>query len=533
MESEEDIMSDLMRMTGLVSGMDTSTIVGALVSAANYKTTKLKNQQTKLGWKQDAWKTLNSKVYSFYTGALSEMRMENTFNTKTATVADASIASVSVDSGSVIGTQTLSVKSLATSGYLTGGVVSTGGDKATTGTKLSELGVSGTVSVGVAIGDDADSVPATPTKTVQIDDTMTIAQALNEFKKAGINASFDETNQRFFLSSSDSGADKNFEIIGDSSNKAALQAMGLYYTYSVEADGMHTYDTYTSEAGSAAPVKVQGTDAEIELNGAKYTSNSNSFVVNGMTIQAKSTSAAGSVTTITTSRDIDAIYDKIVDFFDEYNSLINEMDKLYNADAAKGYDVLSDDEKSEMSDEQVEKWESKIKDSLLRKDDSLSTLINLFKNTMSGTSTGGDSWSTFGIATLGYFNAADNEKGAYHIDGNSDDDDTKDNEDVLKKMLASDPDRVTKFMTEITGKLYNGLGTNGLMKSIESTRSVYKVYNDKLLQKEYDNLSSEITKQEKYVSDLEDFYYSKFTAMETALAKLQNSSSAIAGLLNM
>ena len=227
-----------------------------------------------------------------------------------------------------------------------------------------------------------------------------------------------------------------------------------------------------------------------------------------MTIQAKSTSAAGSVTTITTSRDIDAIYDKIVDFFDEYNSLINEMDKLYNADAAKGYDVLSDDEKSEMSDEQVEKWESKIKDSLLRKDDSLSTLINLFKNTMASTSTAGDSWSTFGIATLGYFNAADNEKGAYHIDGNSDDDNTKDNEDVLKKMLASDPDRVTKFMTEITGKLYDGLGTNGLMKSIESTRSVYKVYNDKLLQKEYDNLSSEITKQEKYVSDLEDFYYS-------------------------
>ncbi len=525
-------MSDLMRMTGLISGMDTSTIVGALVSAANYKTTKLKNQQTKLGWKQDAWKTLNSKVYSFYTGALSEMRMENTFNTKTATVADASIASVSVDSGSVIGTQTLAVKSLATSGYLTGGVVRTNGnDKATAGSTLADLGITGSFSVGVAIGDDADSQPPTPTSSVQLDSTMTIAQALNEFKKAGINASFDETNQRFFLSSSDSGADKNFEILGDDNNKEALKAMGLYYTYSTDSDGKHTYDT--SGSGSSAPVKVQGTDAEIELNGATYTSSGNSFVVNGMTIQAKSTSAAGSVTTVTTSRDIDAIYDKIVDFFDEYNSLINEMDKLYNADAAKGYDVLSDDEKSEMSDEQVEKWESKIKDSLLRKDDSLSTLINLFKNTMASTSTAGDSWATFGIATLGYFNAADNEKGAYHIDGNSDDDNTKDNEDVLKKMLASDPDRVAKFMTEITGNLYKGLGTNGLMKSIENTRSVYKVYNDKLLQKEYDNLSSEITKQEKYVSDLEDFYYSKFTAMETALAKLQNSSSAIAGLLNM
>ncbi|SKB57500.1 flagellar hook-associated protein 2 [Lachnospiraceae bacterium] len=516
-------MSDTMRMTGLISGMDTSTIVGALVSAANYKKTKLKNQQTKLEWKQEAWKTLNSKIYSFYTGMLSDMRMQNTFNTKTASVGDAGIASVSVDSEAVIGTQTLAVNSLATSGYLTGGAVSTTtGAKATTSSKLSDLDISGTFSVGVAVGDGA-------AQNLELNGDMTIAAAINKFKEAGINASFDEKNQRFFLSSKDSGADKNFEIIGDSGNKDALQKMGMYYTYTTDAQGNNIYDT--SDSGSSAPVKIQGTDAEIELNGAKYTSSSNSFVVNGMTIQAKSTSAPGTTTTITTTRDVEAVYDKIVDFFEEYNSLINEMDKLYNADRAKGYDVLSEDDKEKMSDDEVEKWEAKIKDSLLRRDDSLSSVISLFKNTMSGSSATGDSWSTFGIATLGYFEAKDNERGAYHIDGNSDDDSTKDNADQLKKMLASDPDRVMKFFTEITGKLYDGLGTNGLMKSIESTRSVYKVYNDKLLQKEYDNLSKEITEQEDYVSRMEDYYYSKFTAMEKALANLQKSSSALAGLL--
>ncbi len=521
-------MSDTMRMTGLISGMDTSTIVGALVSAANYKTTKLKNQQTKLGWKQDAWKTLNSKIYSFYTGMLSDMRMQNTFNTKSASVGDAGIASVSVDSEAVIGTQTLAVNSLATSGYLTGGEVSTTtGSKATASSKLSDLGISGSFSVGVAVGDDAAT--KTATNTIVLDGDMTISAAINKFKEAGINASFDEKNQRFFLNANDSGAEKNFEIIGNSGNKDALQKLGMYYTYSADADGNFTYDT--SDSGSSKPVKIQGTDAEIELNGAKYTSSSNSFVVNGMTIQAKSTSAPGTTTTITTSRDVEAVYDKIVDFFEEYNSLINEMDKLYNADRAKGYDVLSEEDKEKMSDDEVEKWETKIKDSLLRKDDSLSAIISLFKNTMSGVSSNGDSWSSFGIATLGYFEAKDNERGAYHIDGNSDDDSTKDNADQLKKMLASDPDRVMSFFTEITGKLYDGLGTNGLMKSIESTRSVYKVYNDKLLQKEYDNLSKEITKQEDYVSRMEDYYYSKFTAMEKALANLQKSSSALAGLL--
>ena len=45
--------------------------------------------------------------------------------------------------------------------------------------------------------------------------------------------------------------------------------------------------------------------------------------------------------------------------------------KLYNADSAKGYEPLTDDEKDAMSDSEVEKWEKKIKDSLLRKDSTI------------------------------------------------------------------------------------------------------------------------------------------------------------------
>ena len=58
-------------------------------------------------------------------------------------------------------------------------------------------------------------------------------------------------------------------------------------------------------------------------------------------------------------------------FLSQYNSLINEITSLYNADSAKGYEPLTDDEKDAMSDTEVEKWEQKIKDSLLRRDDNL------------------------------------------------------------------------------------------------------------------------------------------------------------------
>ena len=45
------------RLTGLASGLDTETIISALVSSYNYKTNKYKKAQTKLSWKQDAYQS--------------------------------------------------------------------------------------------------------------------------------------------------------------------------------------------------------------------------------------------------------------------------------------------------------------------------------------------------------------------------------------------------------------------------------------------------------------------------------------------
>ena len=69
---------------------------------------------------------------------------------------------------------------------------------------------------------------------------------------------------------------------------------------------------------------------------------------------------------LVTSTDYDGIYNTIKDFLTEYNDLINEMDKLYNADSARKYDMLTNDEKDSMTDDEVEQWEDKIKSALLR-----------------------------------------------------------------------------------------------------------------------------------------------------------------------
>ena len=66
-------MSDLLRMTGMYSGMDTESIVSQLVKTKSTKVTNLKNEQKKLEWKQTAWQDLNSKIYNMYSKTLSNL----------------------------------------------------------------------------------------------------------------------------------------------------------------------------------------------------------------------------------------------------------------------------------------------------------------------------------------------------------------------------------------------------------------------------------------------------------------------------
>lgn len=298
------------------------------------------------------------------------------------------------------------------------------------------------------------------------------------------------------------------------------------------ANNILTSTTYNSDAK-----KIDGQDATIYVNGIEYTGTSNSFTINGLTITANAitnetydaTEATAVSTTVST--DVQGIYDKIKDFFTQYNSLINEMNSLYNADSAKGYEPLTDDEKDAMSDTEVEKWEEKIKSALLRRDDTLESLISSMTTAMSkGVEIDGKSYylSSFGIQTLGYLNAAENEEYAYHIYGDEDDAATSGYSDKLMAAITNDPDTVMQFMQQLATNLYDAVDKK--MKT-STLSSIYTVYNDKEMASEYSDYTDLITKWEQKLQDKEDYYYSKFSAMETALAKLNASSSSLSGLL--
>lgn len=274
--------------------------------------------------------------------------------------------------------------------------------------------------------------------------------------------------------------------------------------------------------------KVEGEDAEIWLNGVQYTGSSSTFTINNLTIEALATTGNDEIS-ITTSTDTQGIYDKVKDFLTEYNNIINEMTKLYNADSSKGYDPLTDDEKDSMSDKEIEKWETKIKDSLLRNDTTLSGVMSAMTTAMSqAVEINGKKYSlsSFGIHTLGYLNAADNEQNAYHIDGDEDDTNTSGNADKLMTAISEDPDTVMQFMQQVTTNLYNAIGDK--MKST-TLSSAFTIYNDKQMATQYTDYTKLIKEWETKISDKEDYYYKKFSSMESALTKLNSTQGSLSG----
>ena len=706
-----------MRMSGLASGMDTESIIQQLVAARQTKVDNTKKAQTKLEWKQDTWKDLNTKLKNLQSKYISNLRFSTAYKKKTTKVSSSSIVSVITGEDAVNGVQQLSVKHLAKTAYLTGDKLKekADGSKWDALSKISDI-------VGDDFAEGSISIAAGG-KTIDIAVTgeTTISDFLTKIKEAGLNANFDAGQQRFFISAKQSGAENNFSVTADgTAGSRILSSLGLqvslkddaaslakyreyagYYvagdkdatlanmqslidkdvsakvdeylnqyrnlvdskknaedkiseinekykdktlesaevyqsqldeknaklkdltsqiyvlpngpekgaliaqrddlqkeideitelkkdadtletqqknlesynnqmqeikdkyidiTEITDADGKVTYsatakddykkgieDTYYAKASYAAEVianynngidigsgatKIDGKDAEILLNGAKFTSTTNSFAINGLTFTALAETKDGEEVTVTTQDDTDGIYDMVKNFFKEYNSIINEIDKLYNADSASGYEPLTDDEKEALSDSEVEKYEKKIKDALLRRDDNLSGIRSGLKDTMlQGIEVNGKTMylSDFGISTLGYFEAADNEKNMYHIDGDPDDENTSGNADKLKSMISSDPDTVVSFFTQLSRNLYSKM--NDLSKAVEGYRSYGSFYDDKKMKSDYDDYKTKIAEQEQELADYEDKWYEKFSKMETALAKMQSNTNALTSLL--
>jgi len=198
-----------MRLSGLMSGMDTDSLVQELVSARKIKVDTAVKARTKLEWKQEAWKGLNTKLKNLQNKYISNMRFSSTYMKKTTKVSNSNAVSVITGDGAVNGVQDLQINKLAKTAYLTGKEISKlDGGKVDATTKISEIGnISANAKMTCTINGEV--------KTFDVTADTTVSDALTWLKNdCGLNASFDEKNQRFFVSAKESGAANDFTLSG-------------------------------------------------------------------------------------------------------------------------------------------------------------------------------------------------------------------------------------------------------------------------------------------------------------------------------
>lgn len=310
---------------------------------------------------------------------------------------------------------------------------------------------------------------------------------------------------------------------------SALSGLGLA-DITVAADGTVSVNGGANDSSNSSipsgMALVAASDSKIILNGAELTSSSSLVSANGLSISLTGLTNPGEQITFSVSNDVDGIYNSVKSFLTEYNAIMKEMNTLYNASSAKDYEPLTSEQKKEMSDDDIELWENKIKDSLLRNDSTLGGIISSMRTAMmSQVEYDGKKYS---LASFGIMTSTDyTEGGQYHIYGDSEDATYADRDDKLKKALEQDPDAVVNVLSSIFGKLRETMSEK---MSATKYSSALTFYNDIKMKDDLKDYEEQIDEWEDKLASMEDAYYSKFTAMEVALAKLQAQQSSLSSL---
>lgn len=676
-------------LSGMISGLDTDSLVKAMLSGQTAKKTKIDNKIQMNKWTTEAWSNLNKKIYSFYTDYASKLRMQSSYMTKKASSSNENAVAVSAGTGAAVGSHAIQVKHLASSQFVTGAALE---GEYSRGTKLKDMDPS---LVGTTITITSGEGKNAKTKELTIDEKTTIGDFNSACNAAGVTASFDTVQKRFFLSSTESGTANKFTITSSkmtsgytaakdsfekyldvtsvSSDDAAIYDMAiktlqdadkedinavLADDFDVEAedvteaqkavydalnniagieakqkgeadleaelraefeedakaelaelgiteeseeyadalkaqidnriatykeenadeynerlaeksapylndaeagikaavDGYVNYagattegaslsglglgngidGTAIAESGKGSMVVVEAEDSEVILDGATMTGSGNTIVVNGLTMDLKQTTfneATGDYDTVnvTVGKDTSSTYNMIKEALTKYNELVDEMNTLYRAKSAREYKPLTDEQKEAMTDDQIEKWEQTIKDSVLRNDSSINSILSGMRTALRSsftTSTGTEyTLSSFGIVTGTY-----TEYGKLHIYGDKEDGLYATYDDRLQKALDENPDEVMEAMSGIFSNLYSTLTDKCAKTSISSALTFY---NDKQYASYLDSYQDKLKDIEKRIATLEDRYYKQFTAMEKSLSQLQSQTSSLASMLGI
>lgn len=227
---------------------------------------------------------------------------------------------------------------------------------------------------------------------------------------------------------------------------------------------------------------------------------------------------------ITVTRDTDKIVDSIKKFIDEYNKLVKTINDYLNEDANyRDYAPLTDEQRKEMSEKQIEMWEKKAKEGLLRRDSTLSGFLQSMRSVWYETNSSG-----YAIYQLGIETGEWATRGQLTISANG--------EATLRNMLASDPTGVMNFFANTVDGA--AVRVNNIIRNVANTSSgspgtLVQLAGIKGMASETNNtLYDQLKKIDEQIERLKnqykkekDRYWKQFNLMEQAIANMNSQSS--------
>lgn len=496
------------RMFGLSgSGMDVDSMVTKMMQARRVPLDKMFQQKTVLEWKKTDYSDMYTKLKTFRNTTF-DFKLSSSLSPMKTTSTNDAVATATASGDAAAVSHTISVKQLATGASVTTAALGPSTDKTTLATQMAG---------------SAGALPAAPTdaftvnlngKDIIVDKTKSIYDFISDVNKAnvGVKATYDATLDRVFFNSSTTGAAAKIDFSGN-----AVGSNG----YNFLTKGLKVADATVQKVGGEV-----GKNAIFTLDGmADIEKASNTFTIAGVTYTLKKEDAvtpANATATIGVAKDIDKTVANVKAFVDTYNTMVDALNTKVSEKRYKDYTPLTTEQKKAMSEDEIKKWEEYAKSGMLRNDPALTSLVSSmrssFSDRVSGISSKYNNAAAIGITTGSYL-----ENGKLYLD-----------EAKLKKALEEDPDAVTNVFGAtgdtasqkgVANRLYDTLKT--AMDKIDDTAGVLNGSADtkSTMAKEIKDYTTRMASLTDRLNNLEDRYYKQFTAMETALNKLNSQSS--------
>lgn len=289
-----------------------------------------------------------------------------------------------------------------------------------------------------------------------------------------------------------------------------------------------------------------GQDAEFELDGITgITRSDNSFTIDGVSYSLNDADPLTEVI-ITVNADVNGVYDNIKAFVDKYNEILGKINGELLEEKYRDYQPLTDEQKEELSEDEIKRWEEKAQSGLLRNDPILSKIAADMRKGLSDVIDGVSGiLSDIGITTGTY-----EQRGKLVID-----------EVKLKEAIRNEPDKVKDLFIKKSSIDYSpNLTSEQRTQRYEEegvAQRLYDIITDNirlsrnssgkkgiLIEKaglvgdvsEFVNtIDSDLDKTIKRIAEMnqkllkkEDNYYKKFAALETAISRMNQQSAWLA-----